>query len=186
MRIIFFILTTFLLAFSTSEAKVAKHNIIVQNYKDIQKYQMYEPGFAQGGYKARIKQNKQEPVIAITPEDEKPAEDYNENIAAELFKKDMSPITIEILEAKNKVKLNVGQPLQVILPEEENATTQWYYGGNEFKHIKITEDYHYNGQRIININVFEAGKEQVFFDLIEENDGKINVLGSRVLNITAE
>ena len=183
MRIIFFVLAAILLTFSVSEAKTAKHNIVVQSYKDVEKNQMYEPGFVQGGYQARIKQNKQESVIATIAEDEKPAEDYNENIAAELFKKDMSPVTIEIVKAKNKVKLNVGQPLQVILPEDNG---QWYSGGNEFKHIKITEDYHYNGPRIINISVFEAGKEQVFFDLIEENDGKINVLGSRVLNITAE
>lgn len=183
MRIIYFALAVVFLTSSFSEAKTAKHNIVVQSYKDIEKNQMYEPGFVQGGYKAQAKQNKREPVIATIAENEKPAEDYNENIAAELFKKDMSPITIEIKEAKNKVKLNVGQPLQVILSEDNG---QWYPGGNEFKHIKITEDYHYNGQRIINISVFEAGKEQVFFDLIEENNGKINVLGSRVLSITAE
>lgn len=183
MRIIYFVLASILITFSIGEAKTVKHNIVVQSYKDVQKNQMYEPGFAQRGQQIKVKQNEQEPVIATIAEDEKPAEDYNENIAAELFKKDMSPITIEIKEAKNKVRLNVGQPLQVILSEDNG---QWYSGGNELKHIKITEDYHYNGQRIINISVFEPGKEQVFFDLIEENDGKINVLCSRVLSITAE
>ncbi len=186
MRIIFFILAAILLTFSVSEAKTAKHNIVVQSYKDVQKNQMYEPGFNANGYEARVKKQQGESVIAVTTEDEKPAEDYNENIAAELFKKDMSPITIELLEAKNEIKINVGQPLQIILSEEENGQTKWNYEGNELKHLRIMDDYQYNGQRILNVNVFESGKEQVFFDLIEENDGKINVLGSKVLSITAE
>ena len=184
MRVIFFVLAAALLLSGVAEAKENKHNVVVQSYRDVQKNQMYEPGFVQGGYTARIKKKEQESIIATTPENEKPAEDYNENIAAELFKKDMSPITVELSKAKTKIKMNVGQALQVILPEEENAS--WYYGGNEMKHIKIKEDYRYNGERIINVNVFEKGKEQVFFDLIEENNGRINVLGSKVLNITAE
>lgn len=52
--------------------------------------------------------------------------------------------------------------------------------------MRIAEDYRYMGQRIINVNILEPGKEKVFFDLIDDSGEKINVLGSRVLNITAE
>lgn len=48
---------------------------------------MYEPGFNQGGYEARVKQKQKESVIAVAEPDAKPAEDYNEKIAGELFKK---------------------------------------------------------------------------------------------------
>ena len=175
---IFAITAATLLLSQPAAAKTAKHNIVVQI--------MYEPCFNQGGYEARGKQNQKESVIAVAEPDEKPAEDYNEKIAGELFKKDMSPVTVELLEPRSGVRVNVGQPLQILLPEDENSPTKWYYGGNDLKHVQIAEDYRYMGQRIINVNILEPGKEKVFFDLIDDSGEKINVLGSRVLNITAE
>lgn len=183
---IFAITAAILLLSQPAAAKTAKHNIVVQSYRDIQNSNMYEPGFNQGGYEARVKQKQKESVIAVAEPDEKPAEDYNEKIAGELFKKDMSPVTVELLEPRTGVRVNVGQPLQILLPEDENSPTKWYYGGNELKHVRIAEDYRYMGQRIINVNILEPGKEKVFFDLIDDSGEKINVLGSRVLNITAE
>lgn len=187
MKLRFFaIIAISLLLSSPVVAKLSRHNIVVQNYSDLQKNHMFEPGFNSGGYKARAQQKQRETLIAVTEDNEGPAEDYNEKIAEELFKKDMSPLTIELLETKTKVRVYVGQPLQVLLPEDENSSTKWYYGGNELKYVRITDDYHYMGQRIINIHVLEQGKEKVFFDLIDDNDGKIKVLGSKVLNITVE
>lgn len=69
---------------------------------------MYEPGFNQGGYEARVKQKQKESVIAVAEPDEKPAEDYNEKIAGELFKKDMSPVTVELLEPRTGVRVMSG------------------------------------------------------------------------------
>lgn len=107
-------------------------------------------------------------------------------LPANFSKKTWSPVTVELLEPRTGVRVNVGQPLQILLPEDENSPTKWYYGGNELKHVRIAEDYRYMGQRIINVNILEPGKEKVFFDLIDDSGEKINVLGSRVLNITAE
>ena len=45
----------------------------------------------------------------------------------------MSPVTVELLEPRTGVRVNVGQPLQILLPEDENSPTKWYYGGNELK-----------------------------------------------------
>lgn len=86
---IFAITAATLLLSQPAAAKTAKHNIVVQSYRDIQNSNMYEPGFNQGGYEARVKQKQKESVIAVAEPDEKPAEDYNEKIAGELFKKDM-------------------------------------------------------------------------------------------------
>lgn len=84
---IFAITAATLLLSQPAAAKTAKHNIVVQSYRDIQNSNMYEPGFNQGGYEARVKQKQKESVIAVAEPDEKPAEDYNEKIAGELFKK---------------------------------------------------------------------------------------------------
>lgn len=183
---IFAITAAALLVSLSATAKMVKHNIVVQSYRDIQNTNMYEPGFNHGGYAARVKQKQKDSVIAVVAPGEKPAEDYNEKIAGELFKKDMSPITIELLEPKIGVKINVGQPLQILLPEDKNSSSKWYYGGNELKYVQIVEDYHYMGRRIININILAPGKEKVFFDLIDDSGETIKVLGSKVLNIAAE
>ena len=98
---IFAITAATLLLSQPAAAKTAKHNIVVQSYRDIQNSNMYEPGFNQGGYEARVKQKQKESVIAVAEPDEKPAEDYNEKIAGELFKKDMSPVTVELLEPES-------------------------------------------------------------------------------------
>ena len=56
---IFAITAATLLLSQPAAAKTAKHNIVVQSYRDIQNSNMYEPGFNQGGYK----------MGAISPED---------------------------------------------------------------------------------------------------------------------
>lgn len=179
---IFAITAATLLLSQPAAAKTAKHNIVVQSYRDIQNSNMYEPGFNQGGYEARVKQKRKESVVAVAES----KDDSNTKIAGESFKKDMSPITVELREPRTEVRVNVGQPLQILLPEDKNLPTKWYYGSNEPKLIRIAEDYRYMGQRIINVNVLEPGREKVFFDLIDDSDEKINVLGSKVLDITAE
>ena len=187
MKLKIFLFAAFvLLAVQPAAAKSLKHNIVVQSYRDIQNSNMYEPGYNQGGYQARVEQQEKQtggPVIAVTEPDENPAEDYNEKIAGKLFEKDMSPVTVELLEPQTKVKVNVGQPLQILLPEDK---AKWYYGGNELKSIRIKEDYFYQGQRIINVEALESGKEKVYFDLIDDSGEAIKVLGSRILNITVE
>lgn len=35
----------------------------------------------------------------------------------------MSPVTVELLEPRTGVRVNVGQPLQILLPEDENSPT---------------------------------------------------------------
>ena len=51
---IFAITAATLLLSQPAAAKTAKHNIVVQSYRDIQNSNMYEPGFNQGGYEARV------------------------------------------------------------------------------------------------------------------------------------
>lgn len=84
---IFAITAATLLLSQPAAAKTAKHNIVVQSYRDIQNSNMYEPGFNQGGYEARVKQKQKESVIAVAEPDEKPAEDYNEKLPANFSKK---------------------------------------------------------------------------------------------------
>lgn len=62
---IFAITAATLLLSQPAAAKTAKHNIVVQSYRDIQNSNMYEPGFNQGGYEARVKQKQKESVIAV-------------------------------------------------------------------------------------------------------------------------
>lgn len=173
-------------ATDSAEARNARQNIVVQSYKDVMDNNMFEPGFNSAGYdahmKAKAKQEDTEPVIAVSDPNEKP-KDYNKEMADSLFAApDLSPLIIEIVEKQNQVKVNIGQPLQIVLTEDGAA--KWHCEKN-LKHIEITEDYAFQGQRILNAVVKDKGKEKIYFDLIDDSNGTITVIESRILNITA-
>lgn len=165
-------------------AQAGNNNIVVQSYKDVMKSGMYEPGFKQGG------QNNQEDstqsgnsVIAVGNPNEKP-KDYNKDIAKSLFTDEtLDPLSIELDQKQNNVKFHIGQPLEVLLPQDGEAL--WFYD-NSFKKIAIAKDYQFQGKRILNIEAQNKGKEKIFFDLIEDTNGEIKVIESRVLNIMVE
>ena len=182
MRLLLWVLVSLILSSATVSAQKNRHNIVVQKYQEVQKSDMFEPGFGQ----VPVPEQPKGPLIAVADPNEKPAEDYNDNIAAELFKKDTSVVVVELEKSKDSIRLDVGQPLQIVLSEDEKKSAKWHYEGNDFKRLKIVEDFHNEGQRIINIAVVKKGKEKIFFDLIDDSSGNIKVLKSKVLTVTAE
>lgn len=166
-----------------SSSVFAKGGTVVQSYKDAMRNDMYEPGFHK-----KSNNNTQSaplppapPVIAVAdPNEEEPA-DYNKEMASGLFTDETAtPVNIELIEKSSDVSAKAGQVLEVSISEEGDA--KWSFS-NEFKNLSITNDYNFNGKRIITFDTISAGEEKIYFDSMITNGENVEVLESRVLNV---
>lgn len=166
----------------------AKSNTIVQSYSKAMRNDMYEPGFHKNTKKNKAERNTPQvqsttpPVIAVADPEEKPI-NFNKELASSIFTEETAePISLELSAPSTDLKIKVGQPLEIILPEDGNA--KWVYENN-FKNVQLTNDYYFDGKKILNFEIINKGEEKIYFDSFMDDGGNIKVIESRVLNITA-
>lgn len=160
----------------------AKGGTVVQSYKDAMRNDMYEPGFHK-----KDNNNSQPaqlppapPVIAVTDPNEE-LTDINEEMARGLFTDDTAtPVNIELIEKSSDVNAKAGQVLEVSISEEGDA--KWSFS-NDFTNLSLTNDYNFNGKKIMTFDTISAGEEKIYFDSIITDGENVEVLESRVLNI---
>lgn len=164
-----------------SSSVFAKGGTVVQSYKDAMRNDMYEPGFHKKDNSQPAPLPPAPPVIAVADPNEEEPVDYNKEMASGLFTDETAtPVNIELIEKSSDVNTKAGQVLEVSISEEGNA--KWSFS-NEFKNLSITNDYNFNGKRIITFDTISAGEEKIYFDSIITDGESIEVLESRVLNV---
>lgn len=167
---------------------LANSNTIVQSYSKAMRNDMYEPGFHKNTKKTKVQRNVPPaqpiapPVIAVSDPEEKPI-NFNKELASSIFTEETAePISMELTAPSTDLKIKIGQPLEIILPEDGNA--KWVYE-NSFKNVQLTNDYYFDGKKILNFEIINKGEEKIYFDSFVDDGGNIKVIESRVLNITA-
>ena len=119
---------------------------------------------------------KQEEVIAETSAPTPPAAPAAKTSSEEAI------VSINLDQKSQITTLRFGQLLEIVF--DEKAPQEWTYEIGT-KTLKFLDANKINNRLVVTFEVIGAGKERLFFDLLDKSDGHIKVIESRLLDINA-
>ncbi len=145
--------------------------------------------YAEPDYSDPVKNNMLEgpskPVIAVSSEDDAPAIDYNNAIAKHLFgteevEEDTGPYVVQFTGTSENAVVEQGQQVEIQLQAPKGVL--WHYE-KASPILKYLDQKQEDDVLILTYQAEKTGTEKLYFDSMEYNDGVVNVLESKILNV---